>query len=306
MVARPHSAPSLALAAACVLAACVPGDNPAFKSTSTLPATEADTTGAAATTGIDDTCPDGQPPQDWWPDEDGDGYGDRNADPVSACEPPTGHVADGRDCKDDVAAVHPGVTEVCNNADDNCDSLIDGPECGACKILTTQGYVYWVCPLPKGEPAIPWQEAEQRCSSFSNRYPVSLLSVHDVDEYNQLIPLVEKFIDKDKQGIHHAWIGLSKLEQYASDCDVSDTKSVWQWTDNSPVDLTAWNPGEPSNSTGLCTCGEPMCPYENCVEMRIDRGADQFGWNDAPCDLELVRGFICKTKRDPELFPAGP
>jgi hypothetical protein len=46
-----------------------------------------------------------------------------------------------------------------------------------------------------------------------------------------------------------------------------------------------------------------MCPRSNCVELAIDVSAEEFGWNDTPCDAELVRGFVCKGERDPDLFP---
>lgn len=36
----------------------------------------------------------------WFPDDDGDGYGDALAMPVIACEPPPGHVPDNTDCAD--------------------------------------------------------------------------------------------------------------------------------------------------------------------------------------------------------------
>ena len=59
----------------------------------------------------------------WYRDADGDLYGDLE-DAVLACAAP-GYVADGSDCDDTSAAVHPGATEVCNTLDDDCDTLVD-------------------------------------------------------------------------------------------------------------------------------------------------------------------------------------
>ena len=45
------------------------------------------------------TCESGLPPGRWYPDGDGDGFGDATA-PTDACEAPAGFVADGTDCDD--------------------------------------------------------------------------------------------------------------------------------------------------------------------------------------------------------------
>jgi MYXO-CTERM domain-containing protein len=79
--------------------------------------------------GVDDDCDgkiDEDPPVDWWPDDDKDGYGDASAGPVSECEPPSGHVANGADCDDGDPDVSPRVEEVLGNGiDDDCDGEID-------------------------------------------------------------------------------------------------------------------------------------------------------------------------------------
>jgi hypothetical protein len=82
--------------------------------------------------GVDDDC-DGEIDEDdavdataWLPDEDGDGYGDRNTDRARAsCEPVSGHVDNATDCDDSDGSVHPGADELCNEADDDCDGEID-------------------------------------------------------------------------------------------------------------------------------------------------------------------------------------
>ena len=79
--------------------------------------------------GVDQDC-DGEIDEDpidplaWWNDEDQDGYGDRLS-PVFACDRPTGAVPDNCDCDDSRSDVNPGVAEICNGRDDDCDLLID-------------------------------------------------------------------------------------------------------------------------------------------------------------------------------------
>ncbi len=72
--------------------------------------------------GIDNDC-DGVADDDaaLYPDIDGDGYGD--ADLPSCTE---GTTTLGGDCDDANPDVHPGVVEVCNSVDDDCDGTVDG------------------------------------------------------------------------------------------------------------------------------------------------------------------------------------
>ncbi len=77
--------------------------------------------------GIDQDC-DGEDPQrsTWYPDEDGDGYGDESA-PQEACEPPEGAIAQGGDCDDDDAETNAGAADrTCGDGiDQDCDGRIE-------------------------------------------------------------------------------------------------------------------------------------------------------------------------------------
>ena len=54
----------------------------------------------------------------WYPDRDGDGYGDPE-EAVLSCSAPSGMVADARDCDDTNGAVSPEAEEICNDLIDN-------------------------------------------------------------------------------------------------------------------------------------------------------------------------------------------
>lgn len=60
----------------------------------------------------------------WYVDADVDGYGNANIS-VEACTQPTGFVEDNTDCDDVNALNNPMGTEVCDGADNNCDTFVD-------------------------------------------------------------------------------------------------------------------------------------------------------------------------------------
>ncbi len=87
--------------------------------------------------GLDDDC-DGEIDEDdaqgatrWYPDADGDGFGDEDA-PWSSCAQPTGYTATGKDCDDADPAIHPGADDhPGDGVDDDCDGEDQTPLSGA-------------------------------------------------------------------------------------------------------------------------------------------------------------------------------
>jgi len=80
--------------------------------------------------GIDNDC-DGTTDEDdatdaatWYADADADGYGEATTT-TTACDPPSGYVADDTDCDDGAAAVSPAATELCDGIDNDCDGTTD-------------------------------------------------------------------------------------------------------------------------------------------------------------------------------------
>ena len=68
----------------------------------------------------------------WWVDGDMDGAG--AGIPDVACMAPSGRVGNDDDCDDDDALVRPGATELCNGADDDCDTTVDEGAAASCSI----------------------------------------------------------------------------------------------------------------------------------------------------------------------------
>ncbi len=101
---------------------------------------------------------------DLYPDTDGDGYysaAERSSgDSVLGCVPTRGYAGEGGDCQPDNASINPGVEEVCNLVDDDCDARIDErtrPQCGVgwCRRNSVS------CSL---DSCIPGQPATETCN----------------------------------------------------------------------------------------------------------------------------------------------
>ena len=81
--------------------------------------------------GIDNNCDgnidEGLTTIDYYPDLDGDGYGDSSAVPTSVCSAlqPAGYLDNALDCDDSNASINPDATEVCDGVDNDCDGLVD-------------------------------------------------------------------------------------------------------------------------------------------------------------------------------------
>jgi len=79
---------------------------------------------------VDDDCdgeadePDAIDAETFFTDADADGFGDA-ATPVRACALPEGATVDDTDCDDSNAEIHPEATEVCDELDNDCDSVVD-------------------------------------------------------------------------------------------------------------------------------------------------------------------------------------
>ena len=59
----------------------------------------------------------------WYLDSDADGFGGANA--IASCTPVEGYVENNDDCDDSDASIYPNAPELCNDIDDDCDTIID-------------------------------------------------------------------------------------------------------------------------------------------------------------------------------------
>ena len=77
---------------------------------------------------LDNNCngltDEGLQTDNFYRDVDGDGFGDSN-NMVTACIMPAGYVKNGDDCNDQDVNINPQSAEICDNADNNCNGIID-------------------------------------------------------------------------------------------------------------------------------------------------------------------------------------
>lgn len=60
----------------------------------------------------------------YYADNDLDGYGDISSI-IMACAPGEGYIGDTTDCNDENGEVYPGASDICNNIDDDCNTVVD-------------------------------------------------------------------------------------------------------------------------------------------------------------------------------------
>ncbi len=122
--------PSLLVLA--LLAGCPAGSKHSTSRGDTDSGADTETVGTERCNGIDD---DGDGIVDeataadaptWYADADEDGYGDAAVSAI-ACDPPTAFVSDATDCDDADEARNPGALELCDEVDNDCDSIVDEP-----------------------------------------------------------------------------------------------------------------------------------------------------------------------------------
>lgn len=117
---------------------------------------------------LDDNC-DGQidenaEPVELWPDADGDGYYDVRTEKVGTpkigCAGLKGWAAEPGDCQPMNKAVNPGVVEICNNIDDDCDGDVDErirPTCG-------EGWCRREAPGCDAQYCMPGAPVKEKCN----------------------------------------------------------------------------------------------------------------------------------------------
>ena len=196
----------------------------------------------------------------WYRDVDDDGHGDPDVVQF-ACMPPDGHVGLGDDCDDMDAARAPGLDELCDDKDNDCDALIDehSPQnilCKQCTLFARAAHSYAFCTFARS-----WTAARSECKQRSG----DLVVIDDVDENAALTAQ-----GAVTPGTNGAWyIGLGDLA----------LEGTFVWLDGIVPVFVNWNVGEPNDAAMA----------EDCTVLPNATGL----WNDQGCDPP--GHFVCET-----------
>ena len=232
--------------------------------------------------GIDNNC-DGQIDEasaitvfTWYEDGDEDGFGDPTQI-IESCAQPTGYIADNTDCFDNDDDVYPGAPELCNNEDDNCDSIIDNN--------ASDGYLWYedsdedgfgnpntmqsACAQPTGYTNNPQDcddnnilvhpDADEICDELDNDCD------GDTDE-ESAIDVINWYLDGDEDGFGDSTIMLLSCDAPVgyidddSDCDDTDDNIY----PNAPE--TCSNVDNDCDGS-IVSIGTATCPAQTCKDI---------------------------------------
>jgi len=242
------------------------GETDAATSSTGVPGTTSSTgtTTGSATTGVEtDTSGTGCPTTPWYLDADMDGHGDPGA-MMLACSQPQGHVELGDDCDDGDDARAPGLLELCDGQDNDCDPLVDeysekNPSCMDCELAASGASSYAYCQYKR-----TWMDARIECKKRGG----DLAVIEDKAENDALAQRAVGL-----QGQASQWyFGLNDLQKEGN----------FVWLDGDPVGMTFWLPGEPNGDV-----------EENCGVLLVGSRS----WNDGACDIAAL--FVCELPNGP-------
>ncbi len=175
------------------------------------------------------TDPTGCVVMTWYFDIDMDGFGG----PMSTekCDAPgPGYYKDSLDCDDSKPAVNPDATEVCDQIDNDCDSLVDdfsamNTLCDGCTLAAIGASNYAYCPVKA-----TYQDARSFCQARGG----DLVVIDDAVENSALVEM-SSALASPALGLWY--IGVNDIP----------SEGVFRWLDSGAVDFTKWRPAEPND-----------------------------------------------------------
>ncbi|XP_076111672.1 perlucin-like protein [Mytilus galloprovincialis] len=119
-----------------------------------------------------------------------------------------------------------------------------------------------------------WRNAEKQCKNMGGY----LVQITDSAENSWVLDMLMKSCKHH----HGSWIGASDLKK----------EGDWRWVnDSSKVRYSQWHRGNPNNYGN----------NEDCAHFAS--GSYQYHWNDAPCNIDGMMGYICECSHESNCRP---
>ena len=262
--------------------------------------------------GVDDDCdgltdePDAAGCKKYYPDVDGDQYGDEDAEAHCLCAPDVAGGYDALvalDCDDALDIVHPGAPELCNDYDDDCDGKTDeaypmlGGECdGADADQCANGS--WAC-VPSGIGVLCAGEVPAGAPELCNGLDDDCDGATDEDFPTLGAPCDGADSDACQNGVLVCAVdgggvacGLETVEDLVETCDGVDEDCDGQTDEDfAPLPGTPCDGPDPDTcESGTWTCNAAADGVE-CVETGAGSGVEICNGFDDDCDGQTDEGF---------------
>jgi len=237
---------------------------------------------------VDDSDPDLVGAATWYGDADADTYGGQQFT-ATACDAPQGYVDNSDDCNDLDSSTYPGATEVCDEADNNCDGDIDeGVETTWYADTDNDGYgdstsTKEACSVP---PGYVWDDTDcDDTSATTNPASYEVCDSADnncdgVTDEDSALDVSTWYADADADGYGDATttdIDCNQPSGYVSDdtdcddtaaasypgadeyCDNVDTDCDGTVDESSALDADAWYADADGDGYGNASSSEIAC-----------------------------------------------
>ena len=231
----------------------------------------------------------------FYEDSDNDGFGNPNSTIIS-CTTPQGYVMNGNDCNDTDASINPTSTEICDNADNNCNGIVDDGVSAATYFIDADGDGYGstdltidACTAPLGYVA----NADDCDDTNALVNPSAVEACDNADnncngQIDEGVSSTTYFIDADGDGFGSRDLTLDACEipdgyvANADDCD--DTNALVN-----PSAVEACDNAD-NNCNGQIDEGVSSTTYF------IDADGDGFGSRDLTLDAcEIPDGYAANA-----------
>jgi uncharacterized repeat protein (TIGR03803 family) len=236
---------------------------------------------------------DGAPLYSYRPDNDGDGYGDKNGEAYLSVLQPPGFVNNALDCNDNDPSINPSAPEICDGIDNNCNGQID------------EGLIFRTYYRDQDNDGwgIIYDPITQ--VSYSPIYSCKVIEGYSATKFMNENGIID-CKDNDPNFYPGAPEPCGSID-YNCDGNIGNGKTLTWYIDcdgdgfGSPEQITGINPERSCSQPGDVTIGNNSCRYvlnnSDCNDNNPDINPN------APFDCSLQANTSCLSSKD---LPTSP